>query len=85
MVTSDVARRVADFLHRFLLRHAISFYASVLGMSDDHKQLTEVAAHVLAHGLNTLTLRDIQRGSRSMRAMTRDEARGFCERLEAFG
>jgi hypothetical protein len=84
-VTEDTAERVAKFLHEFLLPHALAFYGGVLGMSDDHDRLTAVAGYVLAHGLETLTNRDIQRGDRTMRKLTRWDTERLCEQLEALG
>ena len=53
VVTEDTARRVAGFLHGFLLPHALAFYAGVLGLSNDHDRLADVADYILAHKLET--------------------------------
>jgi hypothetical protein len=42
-VTAHTARRVADFMRRFLLPHAVAFYAGMLELSDNHDRLTNVA------------------------------------------
>jgi len=47
-ITEATARRVADFMHRFLLRHALAFYAGVLGLADEHDRLAAVAGFILA-------------------------------------
>lgn len=84
-VTAATAERVGEFLHFFLLRHAIAFYGGVLGLSDNHEELADVAGYILAHELQVISMRDLQRGSKSMRAMTRDGGRKIFEQLEAFG
>ena len=69
-VTEDTARRVASFLHGFLLPHALAFYAGVLGLANDHDRLADVAGYILAHRLERVTNRDVQRGDRTMRSLT---------------
>ena len=49
VVTEATARRVAGFLHGFLLKHAIAFYSGVLGLANDHDRLANVADYILAH------------------------------------
>jgi hypothetical protein len=85
VVTADTARRVAKFLHEFLLPHAVAFYAGVLGLSDDHERLSAVAGYILAHGLKRITNRDVQRGDRSMRGLTRRDTDRVFEQLDALG
>lgn len=84
-VTEATARRVAEFLHRFLLAHSIAFYSGVLGLSDDHDRLTAIAGHILAHKLNAVTNRDVQRGDRTMRGLREHEIRPLLEQLAALG
>lgn len=60
---------VADFLHGFLFPHAMAFYANVLGLSNDHDRLSNVADYILAHKLEKITVRDVARGDRSMRGL----------------
>lgn len=84
-VSEQTARRVADFLHRFLLAHAVAFYAGCLGLSDDHDRLTGIAGHILAHRLERVTNRDIARGDRTMRGLKDFEVRPLLEQLEALG
>jgi hypothetical protein len=83
IVTEKTAQRVAKFLHTFLLPHALSFYAGVLGLSDDHDRLTSVAGYVLARKLDRITNRDVQRGDRTMRKLTRQDTEAVFEQLEA--
>ena len=85
VVTEDTARRVADFLERFLLPHAIAFYGSILGLSDDHNRLAAIAGHILSHKLERVTNRDVQRGDRAMRGLTEKEIRPLLEQLAALG
>jgi hypothetical protein len=84
-LTEHTARRVADFMHRFLLPHATAFYADMLELSDDHDRLTKVAGYILAKNLSRVTNRDVQRGSRVMRGLERLEIESIFEQLEALG
>lgn len=84
-VTEATARRVAAFLHRFLLAHAIAFYSGVLGLSDDHDRLTAIAGYILTHKLDRITNRDVQRGDRTMRGLKEHEIRPLLEQLDALG
>ena len=84
-LTEHTARRVADFMHRFLLPHATAFYADMLELSDDHDRLTQVAGYILAKNLARVTNRDVQRGSRVMRGLERLEIESIFEQLEALG
>jgi hypothetical protein len=84
-ITEHTARRVADFMHYFLLPHACSFYVGMLGLSDDHERLTAVAGYILAHKLNRITNRDIQRGDRTMRGLERQDIDGIFQQLDALG
>jgi hypothetical protein len=76
---------VAKFLHDFLLPHAVAFYAGVLGLSDDHDRLAAVAGYILAHKLDKITNRDIQRGDRTMRGLTKRDTERVFEQLDALG
>jgi hypothetical protein len=84
-VKEATAERVAEFLHSFLLAHSIAFYSGVLGLSDDHDRLTSIAGHILAHKLETVTNRDVQRGDRTMRGLKEYEIRPLLEQLGALG
>jgi hypothetical protein len=84
-ISEDTARRVGEFLHRFLFRHAVTFYSGILALSDDHDQLTAVAGYILAHKLETVSARDVARGGRTMRKLTRPEVVRIFEQLEALG
>jgi hypothetical protein len=85
VVTEDTARRVADFLHGFLLKHALAFYSGVLGLANDHDRLANVADYILAHKLERITSRVVQRGDRTMRNLKRYETEAIFEQLEALG
>jgi Protein of unknown function (DUF3987) len=85
VITEATAKRVAGFLHGFLMKHAIAFYVGVLGLSNDHDRLANVADYILAHRLERITNRDIQRGDRSMRGLKRHETEAIFEQLEALG
>jgi hypothetical protein len=84
VIGENTARRVADFMCRFMLPHAVAFYTS-MGLSDDHERLTQVAGHILARRLSRVTNRDVQRGSRAMRGLERQEIENIFDQLEALG
>ncbi len=84
-IAKNTVQRAAQFLNEFLLGHAMSFYSSVIGLSEDHEHLLDIAGYILAHDKTTMTFRDLQRGSKGMKALSRDEAKKLLERLEAFG
>jgi hypothetical protein len=85
VIPEATARRVADFMHRFLLPHAIAFYVHLLGLSDDHDRLANVAGYILAKQLSCITNRDVQRGDRSMRGLERRDIESIFDQLEALG
>lgn len=82
-IHSDTAQRVADFLHGYIVPNAIAFYSSVLGLSDDHGTLIELATYILAHRLETVQHRDTQRANATLKALTADQSRRLFEKLEA--
>jgi hypothetical protein len=57
----------------------------VLGLSNDHDRLTTVAGYILAHKLERLTNRDIQRGDRTMRKLSKQETEVIFDHLDALG
>jgi hypothetical protein len=84
-ITEACAQKVADFLTHFLLPHALAFYTSIYGLSDDHDRLTAVAGYILAHKVERLTNRVIQRGDRTMRGLRKREIEDICHQLSALG
>jgi hypothetical protein len=85
VIEETTARRVARFMHDFLLPHAFAFYAGTLGLADDHERLTAVAGYILAHKLDRVTNRHIQRGDRTMRGLNRWQTDQVFEQLDALG
>jgi hypothetical protein len=85
VITEDMARRVAAFMHRFLLPHAYAFYGGILDLSDDHDRLAAVAGYILAHGLENVSVRDVQRGDGTMRKLDRPEIERLMQQLESLG
>jgi Protein of unknown function (DUF3987) len=85
IIAEPTALRVAEFMHRFLLPHAMSFYAGVLALSDDHDRLTQVAGYILAKKLSRVTNRDVQRGNNAMRGLERQDIERVFDQLEALG
>jgi hypothetical protein len=84
-IPAATAQRVADFLHRFLVPHALAFYSSVLALADDHDRLAAVAGYILARKLERVTNRDIARGDRTMRRLSHRETEEVFEQLQALG
>jgi hypothetical protein len=84
-ITEETAKRVAKFLHEFMLPHAVNFYAGVLGLSDDHEQMTAVAGYILAHKLERITNRHFQRGAQTMRNLGRKDVERVLDQLDALG
>jgi DNA polymerase I-like protein with 3'-5' exonuclease and polymerase domains len=85
IITEHTARRVANFMHRFLLPHATAFYAGMLELSDNHDRLTKVAGYILAKRLQRVTNRDVQHGNNAMRGLERREIENIFDQLEALG
>jgi Protein of unknown function (DUF3987)/Primase C terminal 2 (PriCT-2) len=85
VITEATARRAGAFLHGFLLPHALAFYAGVLGLSNDHDRLTAVAGYILAHKLERITNRDVQRGDQTMRGLDKREIEAIFDQLDALG
>ena len=84
-IHSDTAERAAAFLHGYIVPNAIAFYTSVLGLSDDHETLIELASYILAHRLEVVQHRDTQRASATLKALTAEQSRKLFEKLESFG
>jgi hypothetical protein len=72
-------------MHEFLLPHALAFYAGILNLADEHERLSAVAGYILAHKLQRITNRDVQRGDRTMRKLTKRDTEAVFEQLEALG
>lgn len=85
VISEATARRVGAFLRGFLLPHAMAFYTTVLGLSNDHDCVTAVAGYILSHGLTKITNRDLKRGDRVMRRLSPEAGLAVFEQLEAFG
>jgi hypothetical protein len=84
-ITEETAERVARFMHEFLLPHALEFYAGVLNLADEHERLSAVAGYILAHKLQRITNREVQRGDQTMRKLTKRDTEAVFEQLEALG
>ena len=84
-VTENTAHRVAQFMHKFMLPHAVTFYTSILGVADNHDSVSQVAGYILAKKLIRVTSRDIQRGVAAMSGLKRQEIEALCNQLESLG
>jgi DNA-binding MarR family transcriptional regulator len=63
----------------------VAFYTSTIGLSDGQEYVRMVGGYILAHQLEQITLRDIDRGIRAMRHMDQQEQLRIMDHLEAFG
>jgi hypothetical protein len=84
-ISEDTTTRAAAFMDQYIRRHANAFYGGVIGLSEDHDTIQDVAGYILAHRVETVTMRTLQRGSRAMRKLTRQEGATIFEQLEAMG
>lgn len=84
-VSEKTAKRAGAFLHDFLLPHALAFHSSILGMSDNHDQLTDVAGYILAKKLTVLTSRDVKRNIRTMKNFDKRTWESILNQLESWG
>lgn len=84
-IGEDVAKRVAEFMERFLRPSAVAFYVGLLGLSDGHETILELASYIVAKDLSEVKARDVQRSTQSFRHILADDFRRLCEKLEAFG
>lgn len=82
-IDEDTARRVARFMHDFLLPHAIAFYTGVLDITGDYGKLKSIAGYILAHRKNEVSNRDMLRGVSSMKGLKAKEIEAIFEQLEA--
>lgn len=85
VIGGRIAGRVARFLHEYIARSAVAFYVGTLGLSDDHEELVQVAAYILAEKKEHIQIRDLGRSRRALRSLTALDARIICEKLESMG
>ena len=81
----ETAQRVADFMDSFLLPHALAFFAGMLGLSDNHDELTNVAGYILAHKKSKMSHRDTQRAGRAMAKLDHWASTKLYEQMETLG
>lgn len=84
-ISAQTARNVATFLEEFLLPHALSFYADLLGGSREQHQLKEVSKHILAHRLKLVGNTELQSNIHVTRKLTKQGRIALLETLEGFG
>jgi hypothetical protein len=84
-IDERTALRVEEFMRKFLLPHAVSFYTGALQQADDHERLSSVAGYILERKLEVITDRDIARGDSTMRGLTKTETSSIFEQLSALG
>lgn len=84
-VSVETAERCEAILDKFILPHSMAFYMGVVGLSDDIERAKAVGGYILAHKLETVTMRTIGRNVTSMKKVDRQEAAKVFEQLEAFG
>lgn len=83
IVSAATTARVEAFLSGYIMKHSLAFYAGVIGLSDDHDDLIDVAGFILAKRREKVTIRDIRMGIRSMRKIDREAGIKLFQRLEA--
>jgi hypothetical protein len=67
IIGGDTAERVARLMLDFLLPHAARFYGELFEKREEMAHARWIAGLLLAHGLRTVTLRDIGRAYRNVR------------------
>lgn len=84
-VTGATAARV-ERLMEWLMRHALAFYAGILGNISGDEAVEKTAGYILAHKVTSFELRMFTRGDTVMKALKdrRDQER-VLNRLEQFG
>lgn len=85
VIATDIAQRVGRFLHGFLMRHAISFYTDVLGLSSAQDEVEDTVGFILAHELHQMDVRIGMRSVRSLRGMEPRDIIRVLEQLEGLG
>lgn len=85
VIEIDTAKRAAQFLHKFLRRHASAFYSNVAGLTDDHEIIKDVAGYILSRGEEKVSLRTLARGTRAMRRMTKADGHAIFEQMVSYG
>lgn len=85
VITGEIAGRVARFLREYIAGQSKAFYHGVIGVSEDQEAIEDVAGYILAHGVDTVTMRTFQRGSTRMRKFTKQAIEPVCQQLEALG
>jgi Protein of unknown function (DUF3987)/Bifunctional DNA primase/polymerase, N-terminal len=85
IISGQTAQRVADFMQGFLFPHAFCFYGGVLGLSDEHENISKVAGYILANKLERIDSRTLQQGIRDMRGLKKQDTEDLFDQLHAFG
>jgi len=84
-ISEKTAKQAGGFLHGFLLPHALAFYSSIHGTSDDHDQLADIAGYILSRKLTSLTSRDVKRDIRTMKKFDKRTWETVLNQMEAWG
>ncbi|MBD9527841.1 DUF3987 domain-containing protein [Paracoccus sp. PAR01] len=85
-VTEDTARRVGDFMARFILPQAIAFYGSTLDLGQGFEGPQAVASYILTKKLPRITLREARSNVRALKNLkTPKEAEDVMATLVQFG
>jgi Protein of unknown function (DUF3987) len=85
LITEETARRVAEFMRRFLRPHLVAFYFGVLDLADGFDELRLIGGYILTHKPETMNSREVQKSIWSMKNLGSREVTAFMEQLEAFG
>jgi hypothetical protein len=82
----EVLLRAEKLFFEFLLDHARAVYFDTLNQADSADILLRVADHLLSHPkVKEVSLREIQRGTKTLRNMTRRDADAIFDHLFSYG
>lgn len=77
VIPATTAAMAVRVFERLVVPASATFYAEIVGLSTAHEDARWIAGHILAHGLEVITAREIYRASHDMRG---DERR---QRIES--
>lgn len=84
-ISEGTARRVASFLHDFIIKHSFCFYIGLAGLADNQELVRALGGYVLAHQVENITMASAIRNVRQMRNAPDWERERAMGALEAFG
>jgi hypothetical protein len=82
VISPETAKKVTRLFHEYLEPHIVQLH-KMSSLNDEHKKLRSIVMYALAHKLDELTNRDLQRGSNQLREIDTRDMRRFMAKLEA--